>query len=1379
MLQVEKDVERLSIGRLSRTRVLAALAMVAGLVVMAAPAGALAREQRLYAGTLGSATSAHPDPYPLSVGSNEGPTEVAVDDSSGDVYVSDPGHYRVEKFTAAGEFLFMFGDDVNRTAIEEGRTSETGVCPAAGHPADVCQSGISSTAPGAIYGAAYQNVFLAVDNSSGESHGDVYVSDAEDGLVSKFDSSGHLVESWGNNGSGGAANGQLNGSDAAHRFGPIAGVAVDPTGNLWVGMAGSTGSEYNSVYEFTAAGTVIREWPNEFANYKHFYGFTSRGLAVDAEDNVYIPQQQEVVKANSAGSLLGVLLEPSGGLQGVALDTSTGDLYVSTRATALSGEGLVARVAGSCHPVLDEVLREGACSPVETFGAGLLTDTWGLAVDSSGSAHALYVTEPTNGRVAMFSAKIAPDVVTGEVSDLSVSGARLNGTVDADGVPLSECFFEWGATGEAYSHKTACEPAAGSIPVDSNAHPVTAEIGGLAAGATYRFRLVAANANDVNESIDEPSVGGEQSFGPPQLQSVSTVASTAATATLRAVVDPFEADTEIHFEYGSEPGVYSVSTPLVDAGAGDSYVTVSEQLSGLSPHTVYYYRVVAESVLGSAISEEGSFTTQTPGAFAMLDNRVWELVSPPNKQGAQLEPLGYVLVQAAADGDALAYAANGPIEPEPAGNGATWSEVLAARGADGWSSKDLAIPHEQETGSPNGVGYEYRFFSSDLSRSIVQPIGSFTPLSAEATEQTAYLRNDFAPGGGSEPCTVSCYEPLVTAGNVPAGTEFGVLASLAEAGSKCTKTQEPLCGPQFVGANPAATSVVLQSVAPLVEGAPRDGLYEWSDGGLLPVSVLPESEGGGYVPTDDGPVIGGYEHVGASYYGRGAVSDDGSRVFFSEEEGHGHLYLRDTVSGETVRLDRVQGGTGAGVGSSLFQFASSDGSRVFFTDEQRLTANAGAEGEGEQLGKPDLYECAIVEGAGGELACELSDLTPKTGGGESADVRGSVIGASESGEDVYFVANGVLASNRNAHGETASPGDCTNEEKAGATCNLYVNRNGVTTFIATLSGADERDWGPRLEQLTARVSPDGEWLAFMSQRSLTGYDNRDAVSGEPDQEVFLYHAATGAGEVGSVVCASCNPTGARPHGAVGEHLKLAGGFGVWSRNASLAANVPAWTRYTGSAALYQSRYLSDAGRLFFDSSDDLVPQDTNGTEDVYEYEPPGVGSCTSASTTFGGASDGCVDLISSGTSPQESAFLDASESGDDVFFLTYAQLSGRDVDTSLDVYDARVGGGEPEVARPVECQGDACQAFVAPPEELTPGTLIHSGLGNLPVAAAPGMHTKAKTKATAEILTRERKLREALKLCRKDKAKARRIRCERKAHAQYGAIAKNTKGRRK
>ena len=62
--------------------------------------------------------------------------------------------------------------------------------------------------------------------------------------------------------------------------------------------------------------------------------------------------------------------------------------------------------------------------------------------------------------------------------------------------------------------------------------------------------------------------------------------------------------------------------------------------------------------------------------------------------------------------------------------------------------------------------------------------------------------------------------------------------------------------------------------------------------------------------------------------------------------------------------------------------------------------------------------------------------------------------------------------------------------------------------------------------------------------------------------------------------------------------------------------------------------------------------------------PQGVGSCQD--------SGGCTGLISSGTSDRESAFLDASQNGDDVFFLTAAQLVAPDTDQSIDIYDAHV-----------------------------------------------------------------------------------------------------------
>ncbi|MFZ1155138.1 MAG: hypothetical protein WAN93_09565, partial [Solirubrobacteraceae bacterium] len=665
-------------------------------------------------------------------------------------------------------------------------------------------------------------------------------------------------------------------------------------------------------------------------------------------------------------------------------------------------------------------------------------------------------------------------------------------------------------------------------------------------------------------------------------------------------------------------------------------------------------------------------------------------------------------------------------------------QVFSTRGAAGWSSVDVGTPNEVSSGAIGGFGQEYRFFSSDLSRGVVQRTGPFLPsLSAEASERTPYLRSLFADGDVEDACVSSCFAPLATGvpgfENVPPGTEIGREG-----------------GPAFIAASSDLAHVVVESPVALTEEAPGGGpgLYEWSAGRFQLINVLP---GGLVAPQSSAPILGDSPgNIAAS-----AISADGSRVIWSEHAGGSHLYMRDMRERVTVRLDAIQAGaSGEGSVGPLFQFASSDGSRIFFTDTQGLTVDAGSGG-----GNADLYECVIVDG-GGEPECDLSDLTPHAGA-ESAHVQG-VIGGSEEGSSLYFVADGVLSTNTDSSGQQAVQGTCGifGSHPATPMCNLYLERDGTTSLVAVISSEDNKDWagsngGEGLGARTARVSRDGEWLAFMSQRSLTGYDNRDAVSGVSDEEVYLYHAGDG-----KVVCASCNPSGARPRGVEYERLRLVAGDRVWKGKTWLAANVPGWTSYTDGLALYQSRYLSDSGRLFFDSSDALVSQDTNGTEDVYEYEPVSVGLCANGVSTFGEASGGCVDLISSGTSKEESAFLDASESGDDVFFLTASQLSGRDTDDSLDVYDAHVGGGEREVLPAVECQGDACQHPVAAPEDPTPGSLTYQGPGNITIGPAVVRHGRAV------LLSRAQKLANALKACR-HRPKRKRAVCKRQARRAY------------
>jgi hypothetical protein len=376
-----------------------------------------------------------------------------------------------------------------------------------------------------------------------------------------------------------------------------------------------------------------------------------------------------------------------------------------------------------------------------------------------------------------------------------------------------------------------------------------------------------------------------------------------------------------------------------------------------------------------------------------------------------------------------------------------------------------------------------------------------------------------------------------------------------------------------------------------------------------------------------------------------------------------------------------------------------------------------------------------------------------------------VLGASEDGEYLYFVAGGVQ-SGANAQGKSPVAGQP----------NLYERHGGTTSFIATLSSGDNHDYkyllGEGLLTQPTRVSPNGRFLELMSEAPLTGYDNRDVETGKPAAEVYVFDAASG-----KLNCASCDPTGARPVGV--EYFKLepgSGGLvggprGIWEETALVAANVPGWTAIGTGAQLknrYQPRYLNNSGRLFFNTVNALVSQDSNNTQDVYEYEPPEVGNCKSSSETFSARSGGCVSLISSGRSARESAFLDASQSGDDVFFLTQARLSGIDTDNALDVYDAHVCSDSPCITytptQSSECTGESsCRPPASPQPSIfgAPPSQSFQGPGNFP----PQPPAPPKHKTAEEI--RIEKLNKALKQCRaKHKAKKRKA-CEKAARKRY------------
>jgi hypothetical protein len=632
-------------------------------------------------------------------------------------------------------------------------------------------------------------------------------------------------------------------------------------------------------------------------------------------------------------------------------------------------------------------------------------------------------------------------------------------------------------------------------------------------------------------------------------------------------------------------------------------------------------------------------------------------------------------------------------------------QYLSRRGAGGWSSENVIPPQSPQNGLLCDHLVGMSAWSPDLSRSVLAD-----GLAQEPTSGALFDGENLDCGHD---------EPRLVAGE-PEGFQ-NLFVHDGEAGSYQLVNVTPSSAPPpvptryrkdqfaaFLGGSSDLGHVVFEEGRNLTPEAPggEDELYEWTGGVVRLVSVLPD--GTAAANGTLGGAIG--NHIEGDFVAplnvvnfRHAVSTDGSRIFF---QANGNLYLRENGT-STVQVDAPHG-AGAG-GGGEFEAASADGSVVFFADD----ASAGLTGDTVPDSGLNLYE---YDRAGGVL----TDLTPAG----HAEVQG-VSGASDDGSYVYFVADGVLSEQPNSVGDTATAGQP----------NLYVRHGASTLFVATLDpGLDSCDWALNTEcgeevsandfkvsGLTARVPANGVFVGFNSVRSLTRYDNTDAHTGAPDKEIFLYDA-----RANKLSCVSCDPSAAAPTGGAAIRYPA----------------LPSLSNAMRSA--YPQRNVSEDGRVFFESPDALVPRDTNGARDVYEYE------------------GGVLHLLSSGKSEVNSYFLDATPDGGDVFFATAQPLLARDVDAVYDIYDARVGGGFEEPVVPgAGCGGEGCRSgAVGAPVFAPPASAGFMGGGNLPAPVSTPPVVKRKSKSVR---------------CRKGRHVRKRGRCV-KAHR--AKAKKSAKGRK-
>jgi hypothetical protein len=645
---------------------------------------------------------------------------------------------------------------------------------------------------------------------------------------------------------------------------------------------------------------------------------------------------------------------------------------------------------------------------------------------------------------------------------------------------------------------------------------------------------------------------------PPTVEAPTTVSVNRTEAVVTAAINPNGFPTQSAVQYIGDsqfeengPGdrfAGATTAPLGGAtvGSGTSPIPIRIALRGLLPDAEYHYRFVASSHCNPADEGEScevagiemtlhTFRAEPEG---LPDGRAYELVSPIGKNGGEAFPIypdrgscgpeckpesGISFpVQAGPDGEAVAYMGT-PFSST--GGAAAPNEYVSRRTPGGWQTKTLSPALQAPTGGGRYVGLD-----EALTEAVLLQGGQAT-LSAEAPAGFANLYAEPATGEAG-------FTPLIR--NAPPNQAPATFETIF-AGASLDYTKK------FFEANDALTEATASAPAAVDGGRSSRNLYEETGGGLSLVNVLPGNETTSPGADFGAPPAAVESDISAALDLSHVISDDGSRVFWSDKAGQ--VYVRE----DDERTREVPDHTGR------FLTASADGDVVLLSDG-------------------DLYDLETEES---------TDLTEGHGGFQG------IAGQSEDLSKIYFVDTAALTppGEDNENGEHAEAGGD----------NLYAWTEGAPTFVATLLAGDDVEstkvavrygaWRQIPARRSAEASGNGRWLAFQSAARLTRYNDVGQCSAGNEEskgassacdEVYLYDSQTN-----SLVCASCDRSGVAP---LGPSL------------------VPVLQQ--APPAFSQPRYLLDDGRLYFDTADSLVPADANeGVEDVYEFEQAGTGTC--------------------------------------------------------------------------------------------------------------------------------------------------------------------------
>jgi len=163
---------------------------------------------------------------------------------------------------------------------------------------------------------------------------------------------------------------------------------------------------------------------------------------------------------------------------------------------------------------------------------------------------------------------------------------------------------------------------------------------GLNASTAYHYRVRAYNSDGATSSNSNVvNVTTLSATGSPVVITNPATLVASFSATLNGWVDPHGLSTSVYFQYGPTTS-YGSTTPA-QTKSGNTYQSVSVNVSGLAASTTYHFRIVATNSAGTRYSSDTTFTTlSATGAPVVATNPPTNIASSSATLNGTVDPHG-------------------------------------------------------------------------------------------------------------------------------------------------------------------------------------------------------------------------------------------------------------------------------------------------------------------------------------------------------------------------------------------------------------------------------------------------------------------------------------------------------------------------------------------------------------------------------------------------------------------------------------------------------------------------------------------------------------------------------------------------------------------